>query len=53
MGKEVWIQATYNPVFDGDGKVIRIVKFATDITASKLKNAYFEGQIEAINKAQG
>ena len=52
MGKEVWIQATYNPVFDGDGKVIRIVKFATDITASKLKNAYFEGQIEAINKAQ-
>ncbi|MBT3134369.1 PAS domain S-box protein [Alteromonas sp. ALT199] len=51
-GKEIWIQATYNPVLDGDGKVIRVVKFATDITASKLKNAYFEGQIEAINKAQ-
>ena len=52
MGKEIWIQATYNPVYDGDGKVIRVVKFATDITASKLRNAYFEGQIEAINKAQ-
>ncbi|HAA97724.1 MAG TPA: methyl-accepting chemotaxis protein, partial [Alteromonas macleodii] len=52
MGTEIWIQATYNPVFDGEGKVIRVVKFATDITASKLRNAYFEGQIDAINKAQ-
>lgn len=52
MGKAVWIQATYNPVLDGEGKVIRVVKFATDITATKLRNAYFEGQINAINKAQ-
>jgi methyl-accepting chemotaxis protein len=31
-GKEVWIQANYNPIFDLDGKVIRVVKFATDVT---------------------
>ncbi|MFC7052430.1 PAS domain S-box protein [Hansschlegelia quercus] len=31
-GREVWIQATYNPVFDGAGGVFEIVKFATDIT---------------------
>ena len=31
-GKEIWIQASYNPVFDGAGKVVKVVKFATDIT---------------------
>ncbi|MCB1783821.1 MAG: PAS domain-containing methyl-accepting chemotaxis protein [Alphaproteobacteria bacterium] len=51
-GKEVWIQASYNPVFDGRGKPFKVVKFATDITAQKLRNAYYEGQIEAIGKSQ-
>lgn len=31
-GREVWIQATYNPVLGFDGKPVRVVKFATDIT---------------------
>ena len=31
-GKEVWIQATYNPVMDVTGKPYRVVKYATDIT---------------------
>ncbi|HEY3756179.1 MAG TPA: PAS domain-containing methyl-accepting chemotaxis protein [Opitutaceae bacterium] len=34
-GREVWIQATYNPMFGVSGKVDRVVKFATDITARK------------------
>ncbi len=34
-GKEVWIQATYNPRFDASGNVNRVIKFATDITAKK------------------
>jgi len=51
-GKEIWLQASYNPVFDEDGKPIRIVKFATDVTASKLQIAEFEGKIRAINRAQ-
>jgi len=34
-GKEVWIQATYNPIIDADGKPVKVVKFATDITARK------------------
>jgi methyl-accepting chemotaxis protein len=32
-GNEVWIQATYNPILDPSGKVLRVVKFATDVTA--------------------
>ncbi|MFD2173982.1 PAS domain S-box protein [Rhodobacter lacus] len=34
-GREVWIQATYNPIRDIDGKVYKVVKFATDITPTK------------------
>ena len=51
-GKEVWIQASYNPIFDEKGKPFKVVKFATDVTAQKLKNADLAGQIEAIGKAQ-
>ncbi len=36
-GAEIWIQASYNPIFDPNGKLIKIVKFATDITLEKLK----------------
>ncbi len=31
-GKEVWIQASYNPVFDAKGRVVKVVKFATEVT---------------------
>jgi len=51
-GREVWIQASYNPILDGAGKPFKVVKYATDITAQKLATANFEGQIAAINKAQ-
>ena len=51
-GKEVWIQATYNPVLDGSGKPVKVVKFATDITARKIKAMEDAGQIAAIGRAQ-
>jgi methyl-accepting chemotaxis protein len=51
-GKEVWIQASYNPLLDRSGKVIGVIKFATDITAEKIRNAEFEGQMAAVHKAQ-
>ena len=51
-GKEVWILASYNPVLDESGKPFGVVKFATDITVQKLKNADLAGQIEAIGKSQ-
>ena len=51
-GQTVWLQASYNPLYDGDGKVARIIKFATDITAAKLRNADFEGKIKAIDRMQ-
>ncbi len=51
-GAEVWIQASYNPVRNRKGVVTRVVKVATVITAEKLRNAEFEGKIEAISRAQ-
>ena len=51
-GKEVWLQASYNPIMDMDGKPYKVVKYATDITEQVIKNADFSGQIEAVNKAQ-
>ena len=51
-GKEVWILATYNPLLDEAGKPFGVVKFATDVTAQKLKNADLSGQMKAIEKSQ-
>jgi methyl-accepting chemotaxis protein len=52
-GKEVWIQASYNPVFSANGKVSGVVKFATDVTQQTLRNADFEGQLSALHRVQG
>jgi len=51
-GHEVWLQAVYAPVKDEMGRIHKFVKFATDITAEKLRNADYQGQIEAVTKSQ-
>jgi len=51
-GKEIWIQASYNPILDPAGRPFKVVKYATDITADRLQTANYEGQIAAIKKAQ-
>lgn len=51
-GREVWIQASYNPVFDQSGNLREVVKVATDVTARKLLSAEYEGQIAAIKRVQ-
>lgn len=37
-GDEVWLEASYNPVFDPDGKPCKVVKFASDITQQTQRN---------------
>jgi methyl-accepting chemotaxis protein len=51
-GREVWIQASYNPLLGSDGKPFKVVKFATDITGRKRQTADYEGQLAAIDKSQ-
>ncbi len=51
-GREMWIEASYNPIMDASGKPIKVVKYAIDITEQKTKFADYDGQIAAIHKAQ-
>lgn len=50
-GKEIWIEASYNPVFKR-GKPYKVVKIATDITAQKLRSAEDGGKLDALSRAQ-
>lgn len=51
-GKEIWIQASYNPILDTNNRPFKVVKYATDISAEKLKDADYSGQLAAIGKSQ-
>ena len=51
-GRDIWLRATYNPILDMNGQPFKVVKYATDVTADKLLQADFTGQIAAINKSQ-
>ncbi|GJE76616.1 methyl-accepting chemotaxis protein [Methylorubrum suomiense] len=51
-GRDVWIQASYNPIFDPTGKPIKVVKYASDVTSAKLVAADMAGQVEAARRSQ-
>ncbi|SEH77344.1 PAS domain-containing methyl-accepting chemotaxis protein [Tardiphaga sp. OK245] len=51
-GKEVWIQGSYNPILGNDGKPLKIVKFAMDTTAVKIRSMDDAGKIAAIGRSQ-
>jgi methyl-accepting chemotaxis protein len=50
-GREIWIEASYNPIFRGK-KPFKVVKFATDITAAKKQSAEDKGKLAALSRAQ-
>ncbi len=45
-GRGVWIQASYNPILDDRGQTIKVVKYASDITAAKLQSLAMEKEIK-------
>ena len=51
-GNTVWIQASYNPVFDSEGNPTGVVKYASDITEQKTQATFYQSQIEAIGRSQ-
>jgi len=51
-GNELWLQATYNPILDKNGKPVRVIKFASDITEQKNLAADHAGKIAAIVRSQ-
>ena len=52
-GKEVWIEASYNPIMDTNGKVYKVAKFGTDVTAQKKAQLELETCIAEAQKSLG
>lgn len=51
-GRLIWLQATWNPVMDLNGKPYKIAVFASDITTVKHSAAEYKSQIEALSESQ-
>jgi len=50
-GSKLFLRASYNPIFDDDGTVIKVVKFAIDITETMERDALILNKLDAITKA--
>ncbi|GJD62030.1 methyl-accepting chemotaxis protein [Methylobacterium frigidaeris] len=53
-GHDIYLQATYNPVFDAAGKLVKVVKFAADVTAAvteRMRRAELQGEIDRVASA--
>ncbi len=51
-GADVWIHGVYMPIKSSSGRVVSIMKFASDVTERKRIEADFHGQIEAVRRSQ-
>ena len=51
-GREIWIQASYNPIPDRNGKPYKVVKFATDITEAENHANEQNSRVAAVSRAQ-
>lgn len=51
-GREVWIQATYNPVFNRQGQPVKVVKLAADVTAMVLQRFELQSAQQRMQQEQ-
>ena len=50
-GREVWLQASYNPILDETGRPTRVIKIAADVTREQMVSADHAGQVAAMQRA--
>ena len=50
-GQSVWLEASYNPVCDDTGRLIKVVKYAMDVTPRMQSESESNGKLEAIGRA--
>ena len=48
QGRPIWIEASYNPIFDASGRPFKVVKYATDITARHMAAATLRSAVEGL-----
>jgi methyl-accepting chemotaxis protein len=51
-GRVVWIRASYNPIADAKGRLVKVVALAQDITETIRKSTEYEGELRAVSNAQ-
>ena len=51
-GKEIWLEAAYNPLIDAKGKVYGVIEVATDITETEMAKAIMSSKLDAISRSQ-
>jgi len=51
-GRVVWIRASYNPIADDKGKLVKVMALAQDITETIRKSTEYEGELKAVSNAQ-
>ncbi|MDQ0465918.1 methyl-accepting chemotaxis protein [Caulobacter ginsengisoli] len=51
-GREIWIQASYNPLLDRAGKPFKVIKFATDVTQIEQDRVRSEAEQARVAKEQ-
>lgn len=51
QGKSVWLEASYNPVKNERGEVLKVVKYALDVTEQVIREAESRGKLAAIDRA--
>jgi methyl-accepting chemotaxis protein len=49
-GREVWIQASYNPILDPKGRPLKVVKFATDVTAQVVASRQLQAAVDETQR---
>jgi methyl-accepting chemotaxis protein len=47
-GKEIWIQASYNPIIGPDGTPLKVVKYATNTTAQRVAEVELRNKVNSI-----
>ncbi|OWF89853.1 methyl-accepting chemotaxis protein [Yersinia entomophaga] len=52
-GSVVWLQGTYTPVLDRLGKVVEIIKIASDVTERILQSQEHQSLLKALNRSMG
>ncbi|MFN8854342.1 MAG: PAS domain-containing protein, partial [Planctomycetaceae bacterium] len=49
-GREVWLQATYNPILDSSGRTIEVIKYATDVSAQRQVQAQAQEEAQRLKQ---
>ncbi|QXH99206.1 PAS domain-containing methyl-accepting chemotaxis protein [Pseudomonas monsensis] len=51
QGQPIWLEANYNPIKDASGRVVKVVKYAMDVTTKVQQESEANAKLQAIDRA--